>query len=124
MKKLIAFLFCCTAFVAGSALASPVGSAPEGFTGPGSAVSPPVTSAREAKSMRDDTRVVMRGHIVQQLGKDKYLFKDASGTIQVEIDDDKWRGLSVTPDDIVEIRGEIDADWKGVEVDVDSIVKL
>ena len=124
MKKLIALLFCCTAFVAGSAFASGAGTAPGGFTGPGAAAASAITSARDAAKMRDDTRVIMRGHIVKQLDKDKYLFQDSSGTIRIEIDDDKWGGLSITPDDIVEIRGEIDVDRRGVEVDVDSIVKL
>ena len=74
--------------------------------------------------MRDDTRVVLRGNIVQHLGKDKYLFQDASGTIRVEIDDDKWQGQTVTPSDIVELHGEIDKDWNSVEVEVNRVVKL
>jgi uncharacterized protein (TIGR00156 family) len=34
-----------------------------------------------------------------------YLFKDATGEITLDIDDYRWNGLNVTPNDTVEIRG-------------------
>jgi len=91
-----------------------------GFTGPG----PGVTSARNAATMRDDTPVVLRGHIVQHLGGEKYIFKDASGTIRVDIDHDRWPPQPITPNNLVELRGEIDRDWHSVEVDVDWVIVL
>lgn len=91
-----------------------------GFSGPGLAP----TTVREAATMRDDARVTLRGNIVQHLGKDKYLFRDETGTIRVEIDSHKWQGLTITPDDRVEIQGEVDKDWNSVEVDVDRIAKM
>lgn len=91
-----------------------------GFSGPG----PSVSTVEQAKGMRDDARVALRGNIVQHLGKDKYLFKDATGSIRVEIDHDKWGGLNVTPNDMVELHGEVDKDWNSVEIDVDRIVKV
>ena len=91
-----------------------------GFSGPGLA---PVT-AKEAATMRDDAHVVLRGNIVQHLGKDKYLFKDESGTIRIEIDNDVWQGQTITPGDRVEIQGEVDKDWNSVEVEVGRIVKI
>ncbi|MCC8193737.1 MAG: YgiW/YdeI family stress tolerance OB fold protein [Deltaproteobacteria bacterium] len=102
-------------FVSGSADA-PAG----GFSGPG--LSP--TTAKDAATMRDDAHVVLRGNIVQHLGKDKYLFRDASGTIRVEIDGDKWAGQTIAPGDTVEIHGEVDKDWNSVEVEVERIVKV
>ena len=90
-----------------------------GFSGPG--LDP--TTAKEAATMRDDARVVLRGNIVRHLGKDKYLFQDGSGTIRVEIDHDKWGGQTITPGDTVEIHGEVDKDWNSVEIEVDRIVK-
>lgn len=90
-----------------------------GFTGPG----PAVVSVEQARGMRDDAKVHLSGNIIQHLGKDKYLFRDASGTIHVEIDHDKWGGQSVGPEDLVEIYGEVDKDWNSVEIDVDRIVK-
>jgi uncharacterized protein (TIGR00156 family) len=65
--------------------------------------------------------VVLKGNIVRYLGKDKYRFSDSTGEINVEIDSDKWLGQNVTPEVVVEIRGEIDKDWNSVEVDVDSL---
>lgn len=91
-----------------------------GFSGPG----PAVSTVEQAKSMRDDAPVLLRGNITQHLGKDKYMFKDASGTIRVEIDDDKWGGVTVSPNDTVELHGEVDKDWNSVEIDVDRVVKV
>jgi uncharacterized protein (TIGR00156 family) len=91
-----------------------------GFSGPGIA---PVT-VKDVAVMQDDARVVLHGNIVQHLGKDRYLFQDATGTIRVEIDDDKWGGQTVTPADMVEIHGKVDKDWNSVEIEVDRIVKI
>lgn len=88
-----------------------------GFTGPGLAVS----TVAEAAKMSDDQPVVLEGKIKQGLGDEKYLFHDASGEITIEIDDDDWRGLSVGPEDTVEISGEVDKELFDVKVDVDTI---
>lgn len=90
-----------------------------GFTGPG----PSLVSVAQAKSMRDDTQVALRGYIIQSLGDEKYTFKDDSGTITVEIDDDDWGGLKVGPTDLVEIHGEVDKEWTSVEIDADRVTK-
>jgi uncharacterized protein (TIGR00156 family) len=66
---------------AGSAFTADQG----GFKGPSIGIS----TAAEAKNLKDDAPVALRGNIVRHLGKDKYEFKDASGTITVEIDDDR-----------------------------------
>ena len=95
------------------------GSAGGGFTGPG----PALTTVEQAKNLRDDTKVTLRGAIVQHLGGDKYLFKDGSGAIHVDIDDDEWMGQSVGPDDTVELYGKVDKDWNSVEIDVKRLTK-
>jgi uncharacterized protein (TIGR00156 family) len=88
-----------------------------GFVGPGLDVS----TAKSAASMRDDSYVVLKGKIIRSMGHEKYQFQDNSGTITVDIDDRKWNGITVSPNDVVEIQGEIDKDWNSVEVDVDRI---
>lgn len=93
---------------------------PGGFSGPG----PEAVSAREALTLRDESPVILRGNILRHLGKDKYMFQDASGLIRLEIEHDKWRGMNVAPEDKVEIRGSVDKDWNSVEVEVESIVML
>jgi uncharacterized protein (TIGR00156 family) len=83
-------------------------------------------TVEDAKKLRDDSPVQLQGNVVRALGDEKYAFRDASGEIIVEIDDDVWRGVTVGPDDKVEIRGEIDKDFPGfpVEIEVDAVKKL
>ena len=69
----------------------------------------------------DDTPVVVNGQIEKSLGNEKYLFKDSTGSVTIEIDDEDWRGLNVTPKDTITIRGEIDKDLFKTEIDVDSV---
>jgi uncharacterized protein (TIGR00156 family) len=85
-----------------------------------------ILSVEEAKKLRDDAPVQLQGNIVRALGDEKYVFRDEGGEIVVEIDDDVWRGVTVGPDDRVEIRGEIDKDFPGfpVEIEVDAVKKL
>ena len=81
-----------------------------GFQGPNGSV----TTVESAKSLRDDTWVTLRGNIVERISDDLYVFKDASGTINVDM----------TPKDTVEIQGEVDKDWNSVEIDVKQIRKV
>jgi len=91
-----------------------------GFTGPGAGSA----TVAEALNMRDETPVTLQGQIVRRLGGEKYLFQDTTGTITVDIDDKIWHNISVSQNDRVEIRGEIDRSWRGVEVEVDALRKL
>lgn len=99
---------------------NPNGGTTGGFVGPEKAT----TTVADAKLQRDDTYVVLQGNILQRHGHDKYLFQDSTGTIIVDIDNHKWNGLTVTPNDKVEIRGEVDKDWNSTEIDVESIIIL
>lgn len=91
-----------------------------GFAGPEAKNS--YVTAEQAKNMSDDTYVTLRGNIKESLGNEKYTFADTSGTIVVEIDNDDWNGLSVKPEDLVEIKGEVDTHWnKPSDIDVDTI---
>ncbi len=93
-----------------------------GYTGP--AASNLKVTAAEASKLSDDTPVILTGKIEQSMGDEKYMFRDASGTIVVEIDNDNWNGLSVGPNDVVELQGEIDADmFQPNMVDIDVVVK-
>ena len=91
-----------------------------GFQGPNGSS----TTVESAKSLRDDTWVTLRGNIVERISDDLYLFKDATGTINVDIDHKRWNGVTVTPQDTVEIKGEVDKDWNSVEIDVKQISKV
>lgn len=91
-----------------------------GFVGPNGSS----TTVESAKSLRDDAWVTLRGNIVERISDDLYVFKDATGTINVDIDHKRWNGLTVTPQDTVEIQGEVDKDWNSVEIDVKQIRKV
>jgi len=112
--------------LAGAAFAQTVGGyaggagvGPGGFTGPLN-----VVSVEHVKTLKDDTKVTLQGTIQSHIGGENYVFKDASGTIEVEIDDRRWAGQTISATDRVEIFGEIDKDWNAVKVDVKRIRKL
>ena len=83
-----------------------------------------VVTVSQAKEMRDDTPVVVQGHIVQRMGDEDYLFEDATGSITVEIDRKDWRGQTVSPTDTVKLYGEVDAGLFHTDIDVDYVEKL
>ena len=78
----------------------------------------------EALNLRNDAPVILRGYIVRFLGNERYLFRDETGTITVEIERRVWGSLSIDENDLVEITGEIDREWNRIEVEVDTIRKL
>jgi uncharacterized protein (TIGR00156 family) len=92
----------------------------QGYTGPRL----DTITVAEVKNLRDDSPVILRGKIEKSLGDEKYLFTDSTGTITVEIDNRLWNGISVNQNDTVEIRGEVDKDLKGVEIEAKSIKKI
>lgn len=92
-----------------------------GFQGPGV----DLTTVQNALTMKDDASVRLVGHIEKSLGDEKYTFKDSTGEIIVEIDNDLWQGRTVTPNDSVEISGEVDKEWAGKsKIDVDTLKVL
>lgn len=121
MKKRI-FMVC----VAVLALLPLSGVFAQGYTGPGSSAAPAgqLVTVADALKLRDDARVTLQGTIVRAVGREKYVFQDASGEINLEIDRRVWGALSVGENDRVEIYGEVDVDRRGVEIDVRTIKKL
>ena len=91
-----------------------------GFNGPSAGA----MTVEKAKTMSDDTWVTLRGKIVERISDDLYKFQDGSGTVNVDIDHKRWNGVTVTPQDTVEIQGEVDKDWNSVEIDVKQIRKI
>ena len=67
-----------------------------------------------AKALKcwDDAPVILTGNIVQRYAgsDDKYLFKDATGEIIVEIDFGVFAGRTVTPETRVRLSGKMDKD--------------
>ncbi len=88
-----------------------------GFKGPGIEAS----TVKQALTLSDDTPVVLVGQIERAVGNEKYIFKDETGSVTVDIDAEDWRGLTVTPQDTLVIEGEIDKDFFKTEIDVDTV---
>ncbi|WP_211830668.1 NirD/YgiW/YdeI family stress tolerance protein [Kistimonas asteriae] len=77
------------------------------YAGPGSET---IKTVEEAKNASDEVPVVLTGHIVRQVNREDYLFRDSTGEISVEIDGDEWGAIRepVTPEMTVRISGEVD----------------
>ena len=126
MKKVIAILvlaMVCAGFAVAQGFNGGQPSYVGGFQDNGSSVTS-ATAVKEALRMRDESYVTIRGNIVKRLTDDKYLFRDATGEIVVEIDNEDWAGVTVGPDDTVELSGEIDRDFNKVELDVGIVRKV
>lgn len=78
-------------------------------------------TAAEAANLPDDTRVRVEGRIVRSLGDEEYEFRDDTGTMRVEIDDDDWDG-QMDPNRRVVLIGELDQDANDVELEVDRVL--
>lgn len=91
-----------------------------GFSGPNGTVA----TVKQAQDMKDDAWVTMRGKIEKRVGDEEYMFRDATGTMTVEIDDKRWDGQNISPSDNVELQGKLDKDFNSVELDVKQIKKV
>jgi len=88
-----------------------------GFDGPSRPVR--LVSVEKAKKSWDDTKVVLQGRLVRKVGHEKYIFADNTGEVVADIDDKRFRGVTVTPQNVIEIYGEVDKDmFEETEIDV------
>ncbi len=88
-----------------------------GFSGDKASLS----SVKDVKNLKDDQWVTLEGNIDKRTGDDKYIFRDATGTLTADIDDKRWKGQNVTPKDKVRVEGKIDKDWDSEKIDVKQI---
>ncbi|MCI3208368.1 MULTISPECIES: NirD/YgiW/YdeI family stress tolerance protein [Pandoraea] len=87
------------------------------------AVMPRAVTVEQALKAPKDMEAVIEGHIVNQLKHEHYTFKDASGTIEVEIDDKYLpTGRQITDKTLIRIIGEVDTHrMKPNDIDVKRI---
>lgn len=83
-----------------------------------------IVTVKQVNEMRDDVPVIVQGHILQRMGDEKYLFEDSTGSITVEIDDDDWRGQTISPSDTVKLYGEVDRGIFKTQIDIDYVQKI
>lgn len=83
------------------------------------------TPIQEALLLDDEMRVTLQGRIIERLAKDRYLFRDHTGEMVIEIEGDEWYGIEVSPDNMILLQGEIERSRFGTTiVDVDFLLKL
>jgi uncharacterized protein (TIGR00156 family) len=117
-----------SALLAGALAVGLAASAYAQYQGPGSkaakaAAQGPITTVADVlKRGRDDQRVTLTGNVVKKVGWEKYLFRDASGAIRIEIDDEVMPAEPFDDKTKVEITGEVERDFlQSVEIDVKAI---
>ena len=82
---------------------------PQGFMVPSFHVS----VAQVALTFPNKAHAVMMGHIIQHLGRDRYLFRDSTGDVVIKIKHNRWWGLTVGPNNLVEIGGQLKREKNG-----------
>lgn len=90
------------------------------YVGPGVAAAPDVRTILD--NPQDDQWVTLTGHLLRKTSKERYLFSDGTGEIQVEIDDKDFPRELVDEKTRVEISGEVDTGLtRAPEIDVDVV---
>lgn len=105
------------------------GTAAAQFVNPAQSGAPAAVTHTSVKSVladgKDDQHVVLEGFLVERVKDDDYRFKDATGTLIVDIDDEDFKGQKVTPDTRVRLEGEVDSELVGDNrVDVERLTVL
>ena len=90
------------------------------YIGPRKSFPKPITVA-EAKQLNDDARLTLEGFITGHLRGDHYLFRDDTGEISVEIEDEVWKGIEIGADTNVILYGELEHEFGSLEVEVDRL---
>ena len=84
----------------------------------------PVTVAK-AKTLKDETGVSLTGSIVRHVAGDEFEFKDATGSIMLDIDDDLWQPMQLKAGDRIRVMGEVDTHRsKATDIEVIKIERL
>lgn len=83
-----------------------------------------VIAVNQVAKLADETGVTLTGQIVKHLQSDHYEFKDKSGSIGIEIDDDLWRQAGLKVGDHIRLIGEVDTHrHKATDIEVISVEK-
>ncbi|KJV28049.1 hypothetical protein VI06_13120 [Aquitalea magnusonii] len=86
------------------------------FVGQGS--TPALTTVANAMQVAQDSLVMLEGHIVSQIDRRHYEFKDASGTVTLQIDRKYMPVENITPQSKVRLLGRVHWAFSGRTIDV------
>ena len=82
------------------------------------------TTVAELSQKKDDDKVILVGHLVQQTAPELYLFKDATGLIEVEIEAEDLQGISTPVTGKVKIFGELEKEDGKQRIEVEHLELL
>lgn len=84
-----------------------------------------VVNVQQIAKLKDETGVTLTGQITKHIKSDHYEFKDTTGVINLEIDDDLWRAAGLKVGDYVRAVGEVDTHrYKPTDIEVVKIEKI
>lgn len=79
----------------------------------------------QAKTLQDEVGVSLTGSIVRHVVGDDFEFKDATGSIMLDIDDDLWQPMQLKAGDRIKVMGEVDTHRsKPTDIEVIKIERL
>jgi uncharacterized protein (TIGR00156 family) len=80
-----------------------------GYTGPQDMPKTLTTVTEVREYYVDDYEATLTGHIVKRVGHDKFIFRDGTGTLRLEIEADVMPAADFDDKSLVRVTGEIDA---------------
>ncbi|MGY5954900.1 YdeI family stress tolerance OB fold protein [Kosakonia sp. BK9b] len=80
-------------------------------------------TVKQAKALHDNASISLRGNLVEEEGKDLYLFRDKTDQIQAYIPKAVFDGKSVSPDELVGISGSLDKKQQPPQIKVTHFQK-
>ena len=79
-------------------------------------------TVQQAKTLYDDTKIILEGNIINKLYHEHYTLKDSTGEIIIEIDDDDWYGHKIRVGQKIRVYGEIDTHHnRPISIDVNAV---
>jgi uncharacterized protein (TIGR00156 family) len=83
-----------------------------------------IVTVAEAKQLTDETGVTLSGVIVKRIRGDHFEFKDGTGSIDIDVDDDDRKAINLKAGDQVKVVGEVDTQSnQAMNIDVIKIEK-
>ena len=80
-------------------------------------------TVQQAKTMHDGATISLRGNLIDDLGDDKFVFRDKTGSIHTLIPLSVFDGRTVKPDQMISINGSLDTKTQPLVVRVNRIQK-
>lgn len=83
-----------------------------------------INTVADALKAKDDAKVVLEGQIVKKISNEHYEFKDATGTVKIDVDKKAMPAKGLDVNAKVRLNGEVDVKKSGVEIEVKKVEVL